>query len=767
MNFWRILRLLFRKKSRHYSEIGFSGKRSERKKQGWIRLLIPTLLGIALVFLFPRGHSLQFSDLTTGSISPRRIVAPFSFEILKTREEYQKDREEAIQNINPIFERDDLEVRRMADRLEAFFQSINLMRRKNTRMSMKIDSLRIQFPILSLTSEDWRMLLSPEAPLTSTRFTAFQDQLKQIVREIYRVGILNQPKSIFNMADGQLILRVGDEEKNKPVEDFFDLESARNRVYQLLNAHYPHDVMLTQMGASILNYYLRPNILYDEALNQERISEAQSRVPLSSGFVYEDELIVDRNQRITADIRKKLDSLSAKMVEKGMIEGGFKRIFPIAGKAAFVFLLLAVFGFYLRIDNQKLLDDSKSILLLSLIALIIALATYFIRRLDASEYFVPTAMGAMLLASIFDTRIAFLGTAILSILVGALWGNEFNLMAVSFFTGVFGVLVMKRVRTRGQLVQAVFYMIGIQLFTITLMGFLRFLPFPQIFHSWQFGALNGLFTPILAYGMLALIESLFDITTDYALLELSNLNHPLLKRLSVEAPGTYHHSILVGNMAEAAAQAIGANSLLARVGCYYHDIGKLEKAEYFVENQVGLENPHKKLTPSMSALILINHVKRGMELAEKYKLPKAIRDIMAQHHGKTIMTFFYQKALAKVGADGVNETEYRYPGPLPQSKEAAIVMLADAIEAASRSLKDPTYSRLKGVIEDIVDERFKAGELDQSPLTLRDLEAIKDSFLTILAGTFHARIEYPEIEDVKATKRGKAIKRESEDGAKD
>lgn len=732
-----------------------------------MRLMIPILLGIALTFLFPRGQSLQYSDLTTGSISPRRIVAPFSFEILKTREEYQKDRDEAIQNINPIFERDEQETRRMADRLEAFFQSISMMRRKSARMSAQIDSLKVQFPILSLTSEDWRTLLSPEGSLTSSQFTAFQNHLRQVVREIYRAGILSQSKSIFNVTDGRLILRVADEESLQPIDDFFDLESARNRVYQLLNARYASDAMQAQMGAAILNYYLRPNILYDESLNQERINEAQSRVPLSSGFVYEDELIVDRNQRITADIRKKLDSLSAKMVEKGMIEGGFKRIFPIAGKAAFIFFLLAVFGFYLKIDNQKLLDDTKSILLLSLIALFIALATFAIRRLDASEYFVPTAIGSMLLASIFDVRVAFIGTAVLSLLTGALWGNEFNLMSVSFFTGVFGILVMKRVRTRGQLVQAVFYMIGIQIVTITLMGFLRFLPFPQIFHSWQFGALNGLFTPIVAYGMLAVIESLFDITTDYALLELSNLNHPLLKRLSIEAPGTYHHSILVGNMAEAAAQAIGANSLLARVGCYYHDIGKLEKAEYFVENQVGMENPHKKLTPSMSALILINHVKRGTELAEKYKLPKAIRDIMVQHHGKTIMTFFYQKALAKVGADGVNETEYRYPGPLPQSKEAAIVMLADATEAASRSLKDPTYSRLKGVIEDIVDERFKGGELDQSPLTLRDLEAIKESFLTILAGTFHARIEYPDIDDVKAARRGKSAKKESEDGAKD
>jgi putative nucleotidyltransferase with HDIG domain len=259
--------------------------------------------------------------------------------------------------------------------------------------------------------------------------------------------------------------------------------------------------------------------------------------------------------------------------------------------------------------------------------------------------------------------------------------------------------------------------------------------------------LNGLLTPIMTYGLLPLIESTFDITTDFSLLELSNLNHPLLKRLSVQAPGTYHHSIIVGNLAEAAAQAVNANSLLARVGSYYHDVGKMEKAEYFVENQISKENPHRKLVPRMSALILMNHVKRGLEIAEKYKLPSSIKEIIVQHQGTTLMSFFYQKALEKNGSEKVSEEDYRYPGPKPQAKEAAIVMLADAVEAATRSLKEPTHSRLKGLIEDLVDGRFQEGELDESPLTLKDLGRIKESFLTILAGTFHARVEYPEKEE--------------------
>ena len=368
-------------------------------------------------------------------------------------------------------------------------------------------------------------------------------------------------------------------------------------------------------------------------------------------------------------------------------------------------------------------------------------------RYEVSEYLVPAAAGAMLLAAIFDTRIGFAGTAVLSVLVGGIWGNVFALTAVSFFVGFVAVIVIKRVRSRSQLIEAVLFMIGAYVFSITFMGSISYRPFGDIFNDWKFGALNGLFTPIVVYGLLALFESMFDITTDFSLLELSNLNHPLLKQLSVEAPGTYHHSILVGNLAEAAAQAVDANSLLARVGSYYHDIGKIDKSEYFVENQVRGKNPHRKLMPRMSALILANHVKRSLELGEKFKLPTAIQDIMSQHHGRSVMDFFYQKALnLKAEDEEVNEEDYRYPGPKPQSKESAIVMLADAVEAASRALRQPTHSRLKGLIEDLVDQRFKEGELDESPLTLRDLEKIKEAFLTILAGTFHTRIEYPDRE---------------------
>jgi len=264
---------------------------------------------------------------------------------------------------------------------------------------------------------------------------------------------------------------------------------------------------------------------------------------------------------------------------------------------------------------------------------------------------------------------------------------------------------------------------------------------------WFHGIINGFLSPFIAYGLQVLFEYIFDMMTDLRLLELADLNQPLLRRVAVEAPGTYHHSIMVGNLAEAAAEAVGANTLLARVGSYYHDIGKIEKPEYFVENIKKVKNPHEKLSPNMSCLILINHVRRGIEIAQEHKLPQEVQAFIPEHHGTNVMTYFYQKAIEMNRDNDVDISSFRYPGPKPHTKETGIVMLADGVEAASRTLKDPSPSRIKGLVTAIVHERFKESELDESPLTLRDLNKIIDSFQTVLLGTFHGRVEYPNQEE--------------------
>jgi putative nucleotidyltransferase with HDIG domain len=259
------------------------------------------------------------------------------------------------------------------------------------------------------------------------------------------------------------------------------------------------------------------------------------------------------------------------------------------------------------------------------------------------------------------------------------------------------------------------------------------------------GALNGLLVGILALGLLPSLESLFDITTNFKLLELSNLHQPILRQLILVAPGTYHHSIVLGTLAEAAAEAIGVNSLLVRVSAYYHDIGKIKKPAYFIENQMEALNRHDKLSPSMSSLIVTSHVKDGVELAKENNLPAPIIDIIRQHHGTCLITYFYQKAkdAENPKLEEVREQEYRYTGPKPQSKEAAIVMLADAVEAASKTLTDPTPARVQGMVKRIINNIFVDGQLEECDLTLRDLHQIAKAFVRILTGIFHHRVEYP------------------------
>jgi putative nucleotidyltransferase with HDIG domain len=736
----------------------FNPSRSKKNPlEPWVQVSIIITLAACIVLMLPSEKAMQFADFKEGSISPRRIIAPFSFEILKTQEEYQADRELAKNTVKPVFTRNQQISESSLGELDQFFSQIRQYRqliKKNPRLFSTVqDTLKKQYNMGALDSRTWQLLLDSSVRITEEELNALSGSVQRVLRDLYAVGILDQEKSRLNVPDRHIIIDEVREEVIHPLDDFLDLKEARQLSIERMNNAFSRNSRLAQVGFNLLNLILQPNLILDENVYNQRIEEAVSRVPISRGFVIEQEKIVDKNERITPEIRQKLVSLSAKMAEMGMQQGGLKVILPYFGKICFVVAFLFLLGIYIYLQDTSILQKTKSLFLLALVILLVTGSTFLISQViqkeDLPDPFITTAIGAMLLAMIFDEKIGFAGSAILSVLVGAILGNDFNVMVISFFTGIVGIIVIKRLRNRSQLLQAMLAMIGAYIFILSTSGFIRYASREELWHQVQIGIILGSVTPVLTYLILAILEKIFDITTDYRLLELSNLSHDLMKRLSVEAVGTYHHVIQVGNLADAAARAVGANSLLARVGSYYHDIGKLEKSEYFIENQLEGENPHQKLTPRMSALILSNHVKKGLELAERYGLPSSIKDIMVQHHGTTVMSFFYQKALTKKSADEVNEDDYKYTGPKPQTKEAAIVMLADTIEAATRTLKDPTHSRLNGLVDELVDERFQEGELDESPLTLRDLMRIKEAFVKILAGIFHTRVEYPDRDENK------------------
>ncbi|MBI5180133.1 MAG: HDIG domain-containing protein, partial [Nitrospirae bacterium] len=358
----------------------------------------------------------------------------------------------------------------------------------------------------------------------------------------------------------------------------------------------------------------------------------------------------------------------------------------------------------------------------------------------------PVVIGPMLAAILFDIHIAIVFSFINSLLMGMLIREEQFYILFSFIGGIVAAFSVIQCKKRSALQKAGLFVGLINILIIIAINFYN----AAIFTvrgplDIAFGVTGGFIASTITAGLLSLLEAPFKITTNFKLLELLDLNQPILRQLFVVAPGTYHHSMVVSTLSESAAEAVKLNPLLTRVAAYYHDIGKITKPEYFIENQMGSVNRHDRLTPSMSSLILISHVKDGIELAKEHGLPKEIIDIIQQHHGTRITTFFYKKALDchNPALPPVNEMDFRYHGPKPQTKIAAIIMLADAVEAASRLLIEPTPSRISNLVEKIVKDIFIDEQLNECDLTLKDLSAIKESFTKVLSGIFHHRIDYP------------------------
>jgi putative nucleotidyltransferase with HDIG domain len=445
------------------------------------------------------------------------------------------------------------------------------------------------------------------------------------------------------------------------------------------------------------------------------------------------------------------------------------------GISLLVLLLLVILFEFATTNIRKFARDDKDLLFLSvlLVALLgvtkVSLALFpFIGQAlpeippSAYVYGIGMAAGAMLVRLVLNSESALVFSVVASLFAGWLTDNSFLFLVYFFIGSIVGAHSVGYGEDRNIILKAGAKVGLANVMTILCLKLVgKGLIFPDIGFDLLFGFLGGELAAVIVLGTLPLVEWLFGYTTNIRLLEMANLNHPLLKRMILEAPGTYHHSIIVSTMAETAARFVRANPLLARVSAYYHDIGKINKPLYFVENQAKQENKHDKLAPSMSSLILISHVKDGLEMAREYNLGKKISNIIQQHHGTSLISFFYQKAKEQEDPEmeQVDERAYRYHGPKPQTKEAGLVLLADAVEAASRTLLQPTPSRLQGLVQRIINNIFTDGQLDECELTLKDLHQIAKSFNAILAGIHHHRVEYP----VAAAKESSGKKRNNGD----
>jgi len=523
------------------------------------------------------------------------------------------------------------------------------------------------------------------------------------------------------------------------------LNSARdNLAYKVTISDIPDQ--WEPVVSAVLVHILEPNLVFDNETYQRRVEQARAEVPEVVRTYQAGQVIVREGDIIT-----KVDL--AVLRQLGLMQGralGTRLI----GVLLFVLLLVGLVLFYLARFRSDILKSDQHLILYGLVftlTILVAKAVSIINISNQAEiesligYLLPVAGGAVLITVLFDRGLAVFTSFLFSIIVGMITDGQFPFALVAFAGCMAGIFGIGSFATRSDLLRGGLFSISLaNMGMILILGLLNETAPGLVLAGMGMGLLNGITSSILALGLLPYLESAFGITSTVRLLELSNPSQPLLKRLLLEAPGTYHHSILVGNLAEAAAEAVNADPLLVRVGSYYHDIGKLKRPYFFIENQISRENPHDKIAPSLSTLIITSHVKDGLELAREHKLPPEIQGIIEQHHGTSLVAYFYQKALESDRPELVTEEEFRYDSVKPQTREAALVMLADSVEAAIRSLQKPTPGRLEGLTRKIIKEKLDDGQLEECDLTFKDLNKIASAFVRVLGGFFHSRIEYPE-----------------------
>ncbi|MBA4250363.1 MAG: hydrolase [Chlorobiaceae bacterium] len=697
-------------------------------------LLISTIL---IVFMFPKGELLD-SEINVGTIWVQQdLIAPFSFPIIKNQLEYNREIDFAKDAIFPIFAKDYQIELVSIDSLKSYGDFlVELFNRDASLPRNEIENPTF----LSMNS-----YIAIKNIFSANLDNIFLKEAEYVVSELYRIGILDQPLESINK--DSIAIRKGNIDMIEPTSQFIDKSIPDSSVLQLIQ-RLPISTEKTLVLKEFVKHFLRPNIFYSAELTAQETSIAEKKVSKYSGIVNENERIVAKHDRITSETKLKIDSYR---IAKGEQAGAFSLFLQMVGKFFHIFALLSLLSIYIYLFRKKIYEDNTKILLFAILIVWISFVTFFVNFITVDDaikllIFIPTV--SMLITIIFDSRIGFYTTVIVALICGAIRGNDYSFVVMNVVAGAFSVYTVRDIKNRTQIFRSFFFIFFGYTVTLLAFGLERFDPFKTILFELGFAATSALISPVLTYGLLIFFERIFKITTDLTLLELSNFDRPLMRELSAQAPGSFNHSLIMGTMAEGAAESINANPLLARVGAYYHDIGKIAAPQFFVENQLNIKNLHEELNPEESVKFIVEHVSQGIKLGEDNKLPKEILEFIPMHHGTSAITFFYEKAKKLYGEENVDIDEYRYPGPKPNSKETAIVMLADSCEPAVRSIKDQDPEKIENLVNNLIDAKISDGQLDESPLTLKDLTKIKKVFITNLMAQYHKRIRYPKQEEL-------------------
>jgi putative nucleotidyltransferase with HDIG domain len=709
-------------------------------------------IAILLTLLLSPSLTLHLKEYKVGDIATKEVRSTRDL-LVEDEKSTQEKRVEAERSMLSIYDYDPAVLSDSENRIRSTFESLaasfqkrekgvdqSVLRKKEWDASIR----------LTLTQKEWQVL-------EKERYNpAIGEAVLKIIAPILTKGIVNDKELLDPDADKGIILRniqTHGVRKSYPPFAFLDLKEARAKLRAqgpLLSP--PLGKEASAVALKIAEHFLRLNLTFNKNETEAKKTDAKEKVNPVYFQVKRGEVILRAGDRVQEEDLSKIKALKKAQERTHLLA-------ILIGMGLLTFLISASLYQFSTQNIRKVALSQKDLLFCSTALLgIIAFLKLFQLSTDilGGEFFsipsssylylFPIATGAMLVRIVLNSEVAIVFSLLTSYFSATLMGNQLFYFIFTFVGSVIGAHKVARCEQRSILLKAGLTVGGVNMLMILSYNLISENLFRMaLLSDLMMGFLGGVIASVLVLGIAPIIETLFGYTTDIKLLELANMDHPILKNLILQAPGTYHHSIIVGSLVEAAAKSIAANPLLARVSAYYHDIGKLKKPLYFIENAGGGENRHEHLAPTMSSLILISHVKDGVEMARENRLGERIGHIILQHHGTSLISYFYQKAKEKenIEMESTNENDFRYPGPKPQTKEAGIVMLADSVEAASRALTDPTPSRIKSLVQRVTNSIFLDGQMEECELTLKDLQRIQESFNRILTAIFHQRIDYP------------------------
>lgn len=728
--------------------------RKEVKQPKWrrskaVRWAIGIALTLSIALLFPRAKTAELLGYSVGSLwTDEAVVAPFTYPVYKDETRLRSDLRAALEELYPVYTRVPRARERTLDSLERTWARLDAIRARGEREPAQDIRLQDSFPSIDLSVEEWSLLASPEE---AAALDAAHLKLVQALEDLHSSRYIGEldgvPPELSSKK--QIALRVRSNE-----ELLIDSDSllTREKLDAMLNAQLSgrarDKTSLMHAAARIAASVVVPNIQYNSERTAENREALEAKVPRTDGLVVEGQRIIGKGDVITPQAKASLESLTDVRLDRGGIAAQIGRIIGTIGHVAVIILLMVL---YLKFIRRRIYNDNLQILLLSAALFLPAVFAFVSVQVQVDfplKYLILLPVTSMLLTVMFDSRTGFYGTVVGALIIAGIRGNDYTVALAGLIAGAFAAYTVRDLRSRGQLFQSIGYIFLGYLIAIIALGLERGTPFDEIGTELLASLGNALISPVLTLGLLYAVETFFDTVSELRLTEFDDIQHPLLRELALRAPGTYQHTMMVAQLAENAALAIGANALLAKVGAYFHDIGKLTQPTDFIENQATeLSNVHESLSPEESAKRVREHVTQGIDLAYAHNLPERVVDFIPMHHGTLKISFFYDQYVKLHGHEPEDRELFSYPGPKPNTKETGIVMLADAAEAVARSVAqnaaDPSVEAIDNALEQLVRRRIAEGQMDNCDMTLREMMVVRGVFTHLLGGLHHTRITYP------------------------